>query len=83
MSSLGIPELLLLTVVIVLPNAFWVWMLVDCLKYERPNTTEKLIWIIVVLFGHFLGAVLYLYFRRTKRLAHPYEAPARQGIDVP
>lgn len=47
--------------------AFWLWMLVDCLAHEPPGM-EKIVWILVILFTHVVGAVLYLVIRRRERL---------------
>jgi hypothetical protein len=40
--------------------AIWVWTLLDIVKNERLNSTEKLIWILVVFFFPFLGSLIYL-----------------------
>jgi hypothetical protein len=39
---------------------FWIWMLVDCIKNERLNQTEKIVWVLVIILLHFLGALIYL-----------------------
>ncbi|HXU31553.1 MAG TPA: PLD nuclease N-terminal domain-containing protein [Thermoanaerobaculia bacterium] len=67
----GLPQLacFLLFVPLVLGGlAFWVWMLVDCLQKEPAGSNEKLTWVLVILFGHFLGAVIYYFVRRAERL---------------
>ena len=43
---------------IVLASVFWIWMLVDAATSSLPST-EKLVWVIVILFGHILGALIY------------------------
>jgi len=50
--------------------AFWLWNLIDCLKHE-PATggNEKVIWIVVIALLGWLGAALYFFIRRPKRLA--------------
>lgn len=50
----------------VLGTVFWIWMLIDCLTNE-PSGTEKVVWAIVILFTHFLGALLYFIIRRSQR----------------
>lgn len=42
---------------------FWVWMLIDALT-RLPNTVEKLIWVLVIVFLWALGAFIYMIFRR-------------------
>ncbi len=51
--------------------AFWLWMLVDCLK--RPDekfaiggNNAKLIWILVIIFTGFIGALLYYFLIKRK-----------------
>ena len=51
---------------VVLASVFWIWMLVDCLGSALPST-EKLIWTLVILFLHLLGAVLYFAIVRQRR----------------
>jgi hypothetical protein len=47
---------------------FWVWMLIDALMNPRIQGTEKLVWVLVVLFLHLLGAVLYFVIGREQRM---------------
>ena len=46
--------------------AFWVWMLVHCLQNQGLDGNEKLIWVLVIIFTHFLGALIYFFVGRTK-----------------
>lgn len=46
--------------------AFWVWMLVDCLLREFRDSTTKLIWALVIVFVHFIGALIYLIVGRSQ-----------------
>ncbi|HEY2826557.1 MAG TPA: PLD nuclease N-terminal domain-containing protein [Pirellulales bacterium] len=43
---------------------FWLWMLIDCLKNPRLQGTEKLIWVLVIIFLHVLGPLLYFFIER-------------------
>ncbi len=43
--------------------AFWVWMLVDCLK---KSSKDKLIWVLLIVFLNLLGAILYFFIERKK-----------------
>ena len=52
-----------------LGTLFWVWMLVDCAVNEPNTGNNKLVWVLIVLFAHVLGAALYLLVRRPRRLA--------------
>ncbi|WP_462272745.1 PLDc N-terminal domain-containing protein [Methanohalophilus sp.] len=50
-----------------LATAFWIWMLIDCITKETDRSNERLIWIIVIVFTHLLGAILYFILRKNKR----------------
>lgn len=43
---------------------FWFWALIDCLK-SNLSTAQKLFWIIIIFFFHFLGALLYFIFSKS------------------
>jgi hypothetical protein len=48
-------------------SVLWVWMLVDCAMNEPAEGSDKIVWILVILFTHFLGALIYLLSRRPER----------------
>ena len=48
---------------------FWIWMLVDCATNEPSEGNEKLIWILVIIFTHPIGALIYLLVRRPQRIS--------------
>ena len=39
---------------------FWIWMLIDCIKNDRLSSTEKIVWVLVIVFLHALGGFIYL-----------------------
>ncbi len=46
--------------------ALWLWMLIDCLKrpdgkYKYGGNNAKLIWIFVIIFTGFIGALIYYF----------------------
>ena len=45
----------------VLLFVFWLWMLVDCLKRDFKKDVEKVAWILVMIFLHILGAIIYYF----------------------
>ena len=49
----------------VLVFIFWIWMLIDCLA--RKKFEDKLIWVIVILFLHVIGAILYYFLVKRKK----------------
>ncbi len=52
-----------------LATIFWVWMIVDCAVNEPSNRVDKIVWIIVIVFTHLLGALVYFVVRRPQRIA--------------
>ncbi len=49
-------------------TAFWIWALIDCATKEPNEGNQKVVWILVIVFTHFLGAVLYVLIRRPDRV---------------
>ncbi|HOC58008.1 MAG TPA: PLD nuclease N-terminal domain-containing protein [Verrucomicrobiota bacterium] len=45
---------------------FWVWMLIHAIKNKGLSDTEKIIWVLVILFVHVLGALIYFFAGRPK-----------------
>ena len=46
--------------------AFWIWMLIHAIQNKGLTDTEKIIWVLVVLFLHVLGALIYFFVGRPK-----------------
>ncbi|HEY0456305.1 MAG TPA: PLDc N-terminal domain-containing protein [Verrucomicrobiae bacterium] len=51
-----------------LGTVLWIWMLIDCATKETDQGNTKLVWILVIIFTHLLGALLYLLIRRPARI---------------
>jgi hypothetical protein len=49
-------------------TAFMIWMIVDCAIHESRVGSERLIWIIIMVFVPYLGAIVYYLFRRPERI---------------
>ena len=47
---------------------FWIWSLVDCLRAEYQNPSDKTVWFLVVLFLNLFGAVLYVLIAKNKQV---------------
>lgn len=64
--NIGIPEILILLVLFlgILGTVFWIKMIIDCATREKDP--ERLIWIIVIVFTHFIGAAIYYFVQRPK-----------------
>ncbi len=70
--NLGITELLVVLVLFfgvgVAGTVFWIWVLIDCATKESSTGNDKVVWIVIVLFTHLLGALLYFFIRRPQRI---------------
>ena len=57
---------ILFVIIAIAASIFWLWMLVDCLISNKDGT-EKVIWVLVILFLHIVGALLYFFLARGNR----------------
>ena len=46
----------------------WIWMIVDCATKEPSEGNEKVLWILVIVLTHWIGALIYLLVRRPQRM---------------
>jgi hypothetical protein len=46
----------------------WIWMLVEVLTRETDEGSNRLIWALVIVFTHWIGALIYLLVRRQERI---------------
>jgi len=51
--------------IIILTSIFWIWMLIDCLMRKRFK--DKLVWVVVIIFLHVIGAILYYFLVKSKK----------------
>lgn len=47
---------------------FWIWMLIDCATNEPSEGNDKIIWIIIIVFTNWIGALIYFLVRRPERI---------------
>jgi hypothetical protein len=52
--------------VVVAAFAFWIWMLVHAITNKGIGDGEKIAWVLVILFLHFIGALIYFFIGRPK-----------------
>jgi len=50
----------------VLVVVFWIWMLVHAITNKGVGDGEKIAWVLVILFLHLLGAVIYFFVGKPK-----------------
>lgn len=48
--------------------ALWIWMLVEVLSRETDENNNRLIWALVIIFTHSVGALIYIFARRGERI---------------
>jgi Phospholipase_D-nuclease N-terminal len=48
---------------------FWVLMIIKCATKESSQGNNKLIWILIIIFTHWIGALVYYLVRRPQRIA--------------
>ncbi len=60
-GGLSITILLLVVLAVAVPTVFWVIQLVDAARREFPDQTVKIVWLLVIFFTHFIGAVVYYF----------------------
>jgi hypothetical protein len=70
--GLGVVEILIFLVMLVGGTVFWIWMIIDCASYE-PSGADKIVWILIILFGNIIGAGIYFLVRRPRR---------REGLEI-
>jgi hypothetical protein len=69
--GLGVPEIIALLFVFpitILLFVFWIWTLIDCITNEPSQGNDKIIWVLVIVFLHGLGSLLYFFVRRPQRI---------------
>lgn len=50
----------------VVGTVFWIYVLIDCSTKE--TSSDKMMWIIIVLLANWIGALIYYFYQRPKRL---------------
>lgn len=58
----------LVVVVGLVSTVFWIWMLVDCATKEPSEGNDKIVWVVIIVLTHWLGALIYLLARRPERI---------------
>lgn len=53
--------ILLIVTVAILAFVFWIMMIVDCAKRDFKGDSEKIVWILVLVFLGIIGALIYYF----------------------
>jgi hypothetical protein len=49
------------------PLIFWIWTIIDCVQNEPTAGNDKIVWLLVIFFTNFIGALLYIIIRKPER----------------
>ncbi len=63
--------------------AFWIWMLIDCAQAPENPSENRVAWILILVFTHWLGALLYFFIVRQPRQARLRAATASTSPPFP
>jgi hypothetical protein len=47
-------------------TVFWIWMIFHAITNKGISDIEKIIWVLVIFFTHFVGALIYFFVGRPK-----------------
>lgn len=64
----GILLVLFIFLIGIVGSIFWIWMIIDAIISRTLSDTEKIVWVLVIFFTHFLGALIYFFVGRSKRV---------------
>lgn len=65
-AGLGVIFMVFVWGLAALAFVFWIWMLVHAITNKGLTDVEKIVWVLVVLFLHFLDALIYFFVGRPK-----------------
>lgn len=65
-GGIGAPEILLVSIFVLLPGILWLWAIIDLVKRNFSDSATKIIWALVVIFIPFVGSILYLVVGRSR-----------------
>jgi len=69
MPPLPLQFLALFVPIFLVGFAFWIWMLIECVTKEPDTGNTKVCWVLIIVFAHIVGAIIYFLVRRDRRLA--------------
>jgi len=65
LAGFGVFALLIMAIGIAVA-VFWIWALIDAIRNRALSDNERLIWILVIIFTTWIGALIYLLVGRKK-----------------
>jgi hypothetical protein len=82
MDLFGILFVLAVLAMVLLSTGFWIWMIVDCAVHE-PRGRNKLDRIGLIVLTHCVGAAIYFFGRRRKRIVEAAKSKAGGAPAIP
>lgn len=64
---LGMAFGLLMMGISVVAVIFWILMIVDCVQKKFKNDTERIVWLLVIIFAGIVGALIYYFIVKSKK----------------
>jgi len=58
---------LMFIVISILAFVFWIFMILDCVKKKFKNDSEKIVWILILIFTGLIGALIYYFVVKKKK----------------
>jgi len=49
----------------ILGTVFWIWMVIDCATNKRLRDDQRVVWLLVIIFSHLIGSIIYYFAGRT------------------
>jgi Phospholipase_D-nuclease N-terminal len=79
-----------ISVFALLGTVFWIWMVVDCIMNKKISDMQKAFWVLLIVFTHFIGALIYFFVGRSmqpKQQTYQYyvqpQAPRHHRDEAP
>lgn len=66
MVLLGMVFAIIIFVLAILVFVFWLSMLIDCMKRKFKESSDKIAWILVIIFTGIIGALIYYFVIKNK-----------------
>lgn len=63
-AIVGLLFIVIFGLLTLLATIFWIWMLVNAIMNPRFSGVQRLVWVLVIFFTHFLGALIYFFVGR-------------------
>ena len=52
---------LVVLVLFLVASVFWIWAIIDCITNRSLTDGEKVVWVLLLVFMHLIGTVLYYF----------------------